>query len=146
MFCLTHLCISLFKNWKINTLSSKLRKLSWESLVFLSFEGSVFILQFLNNEMHKCVNQNIIVHFIIQELKNKHTFLKKYRNWESKVLSFWQNERRQKPDISHPKVQFELESYILRTHWLQVRNHGIFQWVICTPDLTGLPCSYTPLV
>ena len=27
--------------------------------------------------MHKCVKQNIIVHFIIQKLKNKHTFLKK---------------------------------------------------------------------
>ena len=26
--------------------------------------------------MHKCVKQNIIVHFIIQKLKNKHTFLK----------------------------------------------------------------------
>ena len=26
--------------------------------------------------MHKCVKQNIIVHFIIQKLKNKHTVLK----------------------------------------------------------------------
>ena len=26
--------------------------------------------------MHKCVKQNIIVHFIIQKLKNKHIFLK----------------------------------------------------------------------
>ena len=40
------------------------------------FEESVFIFQFLNNKMHKCVKQNIIVHFIIQKLKNKHTFLK----------------------------------------------------------------------
>ena len=28
--------------------------------------------------MHKCVKQNIIMHFIIQKLKNKHTFLKKH--------------------------------------------------------------------
>ena len=26
--------------------------------------------------MHKCVKENIIVYFIIQKLKNKHTFLK----------------------------------------------------------------------
>ena len=43
---------------------------------FLSFEKTVFIFQFLNNKMHKCVKQNIIVHFIIHKLKNKHTFLK----------------------------------------------------------------------
>ena len=45
------------------------------------FEEIVFIFQFLNNKMHKCVKENIIVHFIIQKLKNKHTFLKKYTNW-----------------------------------------------------------------
>jgi phage/plasmid-associated DNA primase len=36
----------------------------------------VFIFQFFNDEMHNYVKQNIIVHFIIQTLKNKHTFLK----------------------------------------------------------------------
>ena len=43
------------------------------------FEESVLIFQFLNNKMLKCVKQN----FIIQKLKNKHTFLKKHANWES---------------------------------------------------------------
>ena len=60
------------KHTFLKTEKAKLRELS-----FLSFEGSVFIFQFLNNEMHKCVKQNIIVHFIIQKLKNKHIFLKK---------------------------------------------------------------------
>ena len=36
----------------------------------------MFVFQFLNDEMHDYVKQNIIVHFIIQKLKNKHTFLK----------------------------------------------------------------------
>ena len=48
----------------LKTEKAKLRELS-----FLSFEGSAFIFQFLNNEMHKCVKQNIIVHFIIKKLK-----------------------------------------------------------------------------
>ena len=50
MFRLTHLCTLLFQNWKVNTLSSKLRKLSSLSvreLSFLSFEESMFIIQFL---------------------------------------------------------------------------------------------------
>ena len=58
----------------------------WEDLAFsvcMLFEESVFIFQFLNNKMHKCGKRNIIVHFIIQKLKNKHTFLKKHANWES---------------------------------------------------------------
>ena len=80
-----HNCFSL-KNWKINTLSSKSiqsEKTKFSRLSFLSFEKSVFIFQFLNNKTHKCIKQNIIVHFIIQKLKNKHTFLKNYTNWES---------------------------------------------------------------
>ena len=40
---------------------------------FLSFEKSVFIFQILNDKMRNYV---LIVHFIIQKLKNKHTFLK----------------------------------------------------------------------
>ena len=42
----------------------------------LSFEESVFILQFLNDKMHNYVKQNITKSFIIKKLKNKHTFLK----------------------------------------------------------------------
>ena len=58
----------------------------WEDLAFsvcIIFEKSVFIFQFLNNKMHKCVKQNIIVHSTFQKLINKHTFLKNYTNWES---------------------------------------------------------------
>ena len=36
----------------------------------------MFIFQFFNDKMHNFVKQNIIVHFIIKRLKNKHTFLK----------------------------------------------------------------------
>ena len=57
---------------------SPLAPSKWENLVLLSFAtfwiffwgGSVFIFQF-----------DIIVNFIIQKLKNKHTFLKKLQNW-----------------------------------------------------------------
>ena len=44
--------------------------------VCILFEENVFLFQFLNDEMHDYVKKNIIVHFIIQKLKNKHTFLK----------------------------------------------------------------------
>ena len=36
----------------------------------------MFIFQFLNDEMHNYVKQNLIAHFLIQKLKNKQTFLK----------------------------------------------------------------------
>ena len=39
------------------------------------FEESVFIFQFLNNKIHNYVLFAIIVHFIIQKWKNKHTFI-----------------------------------------------------------------------
>ena len=44
------------------------------------FEANVFIFQFLNDKMYNYVKHNITVNFIIQKLKNKHTFLKKYTN------------------------------------------------------------------
>ena len=40
------------------------------------FEESVFIFHFLNGKMHHYVLFNAVVCFIIQKLKNKHTFLK----------------------------------------------------------------------
>ena len=70
---------NITKNFNIK----KLNKFSLRELSFLSFEESVFIFQFLNNKTHKCIKQNIIVHFIIQKLKNEHTFLQNYTNWES---------------------------------------------------------------
>ena len=51
----------------------------WEDLAFsvcMLFEESVFIFQFLNNKMHNYVLFNTFVHFNIQKLKNKNTFLK----------------------------------------------------------------------
>ena len=55
------------------------------------FEESVFIFQFLNNKMHNYVLFNTFVHFIIQKLKNKHTFLKtekaKFSQRENLVFS-----------------------------------------------------------
>ena len=45
-----------------------------------SFEESVCFFQFLNDEIDNCVKENAIVNFIIQKLKNNHTFLKKYTN------------------------------------------------------------------
>ena len=48
--------------------------------VCILFEEGVFIFQFLNNKIHSCVLFDIILHFIFQKLKNKHTFLKEYTN------------------------------------------------------------------
>ena len=45
----------------------------------LSFLMKVF--QVLNDKIYNYVKQNIIVNFIIQKLKNKHTFPKKSKNW-----------------------------------------------------------------
>ena len=64
-----------------------------ENLALLTlyiFSGKCFFFQFLNDKIHNYVKQNIVVTFIIQKLKNKHTFLKKYTNWaklSSLVLS-----------------------------------------------------------
>ena len=55
------------------------------------FEESVFIFQFLNDKMHNYVLFNAFVCFIIQKLKNKHTFLKtekaKFSQRENLVFS-----------------------------------------------------------
>ena len=54
--------------------------LSYFCLVCIFFEGSVFTFKFLNDKIHNYVKKNIIVNFIIQKLKSKHTSLKKYTN------------------------------------------------------------------
>jgi hypothetical protein len=66
----------------VSSRSLKTRELSFAQFGnFLRlFEESVFIFQFLNDKIHNYVKQNIIVNFIIQKLKNKHTFLKKLPN------------------------------------------------------------------
>ena len=56
--------------------SSRSVKMRGFSSVCMLFEESVLIFQFLNNIMHNYVLFNTFVHFIVQKLKNKHTFLK----------------------------------------------------------------------
>ena len=50
------------------------------------------IFNFLNDKIHNYVLLDIIVNFIIQKLKNQHTFLKKYTNW-AKLSSLILTER-----------------------------------------------------
>ena len=78
--------IQILKNkHTFNKKYKKLKKLSslsertQLSQFFILFEESVFNFQYLNDKMHNYVKQNIIVHFIIQKLKSKHTFLRKYK-------------------------------------------------------------------
>ena len=52
-------------------------------LSLYTFWGKYLFFQFLIIKMQNYALFDIIVHFIIQNLKNKHTFLKKYKNWES---------------------------------------------------------------
>ena len=47
---------------------------------FFLLSRSVFTFQFLNDTIHNYVKVTIIVNCIIQKLKSKHTFLKKYTN------------------------------------------------------------------
>ena len=56
------------------------RSVKFRELSFAQFVDCVFIFQYLNDKIHNYVKQNIIVNFIIQKLKNKHTFLKKSSN------------------------------------------------------------------
>ena len=52
------------------------------------------------------------MNFIIQKLKNKHTFLKKLQNWAKLNSLFWGNKRRQKPDVSHPHLDSGLKIWV----------------------------------
>ena len=60
------------------------------------FEGSELTFQFLNDESANWIFFDIIVNFIIQKMKSKHTSLKKYTNWDNWV---W-NERKYFSHIS----------------------------------------------
>ena len=76
--------ITVSKIEKLTTFSQKvyklrkLRNLSTKELSQLVhlFKNVWGFFQFLNDKIHNYVKQNIIVHFNIQKLKNKHTFLK----------------------------------------------------------------------
>ena len=63
----------------VSSRSVKLRELSFAQ--FVDFLGeSLFIFQFLNAKIYSYVLFDVIVNFIIQKLKIKHTFLKNYTN------------------------------------------------------------------
>ena len=62
-------------------LPSKPEKNVSDCSVYIFFGESVFTFQFLNAKIHNYVKKNhIFVNSIIQKLKSKHTFLKKYKN------------------------------------------------------------------
>ena len=90
--------------------------------------------------IHNYVKKNIIVSFIIQKLRSKHTSLENYTNWAKLIffLSFWGNERRKKPSISHlwySEWILQLQGLVLRNHslplYLQNRwlNHPLKNWI-----------------
>ena len=45
----------------------------------------MFTFQFLNDKIHNYVFFYIIVNFMIQKLKSKHTSLKRYTNWAKRI-------------------------------------------------------------
>ena len=69
-----HFIIQKLKN-KHTFLKTEKAKFSWrENLVFILFEEIVFF-QIFNDKIHNYILFAIIVHFNIQKLKNKRTFL-----------------------------------------------------------------------
>ena len=57
-----------------------MRELSYAQFVYFLREVCLFF-KFLSDKIYNYVLFDIIVNFIIQKLKNKHIFLKKYTNW-----------------------------------------------------------------
>ena len=84
---------------------SRFLKTREKYISFGQFLLSLYILwgKFLNDEIHNYVKKTIIVNFIIQKLKSKHTSLKKYTNWAKLIhFSFFLREwEEKKPNISH---------------------------------------------
>ena len=82
----------------------------------------MFIFQFLNDKIYNYVKQNIIVNFIIQKLKNKHTFLKKYTNWA--ILSFLVLREREEKKNKIFRTLFYIR---FNTHHLLRRSMSLYQ-------------------
>ena len=71
----------------------------WNSLLCQTKHNYEFL-----NDKNNCVKQNIIVHFISQKWKDKHTFLKKSTNW-GKLSSLILTEREEtKTRYFEPKI------------------------------------------
>ena len=102
---------NITKNFNIKKLNNKHTFLKtektkfsrWENLAFSVLRKMCLFFNFWIKKMHKCVKQNIILHFIIKKLKNKHTFLKKYTNWESWGISHLTEREERKSRYFPPK-------------------------------------------
>ena len=71
-----HFFIQKLKNKHIFLKTEKAKFSRRENLVFILFWGNCGVFfQFFNDKSHNCVLFAIIVHFNIQKLKNKHTFI-----------------------------------------------------------------------
>ena len=71
---IVHFIIQKLKNKHTFLKTEKAKFSRRENLVFILFEEIVFF-QFFNDKIHNCVLFAIIVHFNIQKLKNKYTFI-----------------------------------------------------------------------
>ena len=84
--------------------SLKMREKYISFAQFVYFLMEVFYFSILNDKIHNYMCQKkLIVNFIIQKLKSKHTSIKKYTNW-AKLIQFFLNLREQEekktPNIS----------------------------------------------
>ena len=70
-----HFIIQKLKNKHTFLKTEKAKFSRRENLVFILFEEIVFFFHFFNDKIHNYVLFAIIVHFNIQKLKNKHTFI-----------------------------------------------------------------------
>jgi hypothetical protein len=87
----------------------------------------VFIFQFLNDKLHSYVVFDIIVHFIIQNLKNKHTFLK-----------IIQTEKAEEPLILTERVETKIR------YFAPISVSTAWAWASVKPnwDLSSLACLF----
>ena len=82
--------LKIYTNWKVMFSCRGIPQLSQ----FVYFLRKMCL--FFNFRIMKLTVMHITVHFIIQKLKNKHIFLKKYTNWESWGISQFDKTRGEK--------------------------------------------------
>ena len=66
----------------------------------------MFIFQFLNDEIHSYVVFDIIVHFVIQKFKNKHTFLKNIQTEKAEESLILTEREERKTKYFPPRMSF----------------------------------------